>query len=98
MDLRIALGLTVGSVVGTINAIRGIGHVYFDSLAVLVFLLLIGRWIQFRQQQRASPVTAPAAANARAASMLRGLHATGLWHQAALIALTTTLRSFCFVR
>ncbi len=54
MDLPIALGLTVGSVVGTINAIRGIGHVYFDSLAVLVFLLLIGRWIQFRQQQRAS--------------------------------------------
>ncbi|GAB5403080.1 MAG: heavy metal translocating P-type ATPase metal-binding domain-containing protein [Aureliella sp.] len=54
MDLPIALGLGVGSVVGTINAIRGVGHVYFDSLAVLVFLLLIGRWIQFRQQQRAS--------------------------------------------
>lgn len=54
MDLPIALGLSVGSVVGTYNAIRGIGHVYFDSLAILVFLLLIGRWIQFRQQQRAS--------------------------------------------
>lgn len=54
MDLPIALGLSVGSVVGTLNAIRGIGHVYFDSLAILVFLLLIGRWIQFRQQQRAS--------------------------------------------
>ncbi|HBE69286.1 MAG TPA: heavy metal translocating P-type ATPase [Planctomycetaceae bacterium] len=54
MDLPIALGLTVGSLVGGWNAIRGSGQVYFDSLAVLVFLLLIGRWIQFRQQQRAA--------------------------------------------
>lgn len=54
MDLPIALGLSVGTVVGTINAINGSGAVYFDSLAALVFLLLIGRWIQFRQQHRAS--------------------------------------------
>lgn len=53
MDLPVALGLTAGSVVGVINAWRGDGPAYFDSLAVLVFLLLIGRWIQFRQQQRA---------------------------------------------
>ncbi len=54
MDLPIAVGLFVGTVVGIINAIRGSGHVFFDSLAALVFLLLIGRWIQFRQQQRAA--------------------------------------------
>lgn len=54
MDLPIALGLTVGSLVGGWNAFWGTGQVYFDSLAVLVFLLLIGRWIQFRQQQRAA--------------------------------------------
>ena len=54
MDLPIALGLTVGTVVGAINAVAGAGAVYFDSLAVLVFLLLIGRWIQFRQQHRAA--------------------------------------------
>lgn len=54
MDLPIALGLLVGSIVGSLNAIRGAGHVYFDSMAVLVFLLLIGRWIQFRQQQTAA--------------------------------------------
>ncbi len=54
MDLPVALGLSVGSVVGTINAVQGSGHVYFDSLATLVFFLLIGRWIQFRQQQRAA--------------------------------------------
>lgn len=54
MDLPVALGLSVGTVVGLIHAITGQGAVYFDSLAVLVFLLLIGRWIQFHQQQRAA--------------------------------------------
>lgn len=54
MDLPVALGLSVGTLVGTINAITGYGHLYFDSLAVLVFLLLIGRWIQFHQQHRAA--------------------------------------------
>ncbi|MEO8272371.1 MAG: heavy metal translocating P-type ATPase metal-binding domain-containing protein, partial [Aureliella sp.] len=54
MDLPVALGLSVGTLVGSANAITGRGHVYFDSLATLVFFLLIGRWIQFRQQQRAA--------------------------------------------
>ncbi len=54
MDLPIALALTVGTIAGTVNVIRGIGEIYFDSLAVLIFLLLVGRWIQFRQQCRAA--------------------------------------------
>ncbi len=54
MDLPVALGLAAGMVVGAINAISGAGHTYFDTLATLVFLLRIGRWIQFRQQQRAA--------------------------------------------
>ena len=54
MDLPIALGLGVGSIAGLVNVIRGTGEIYFDSLSVLVFLLLVGRWIQFRQQGRAA--------------------------------------------
>lgn len=54
MDLPIALALLIGTVVGTINVIRGVGEIYFDSLAVLIFLLLIGRWLQFRQQASAA--------------------------------------------
>lgn len=54
MDLPVALGLSVGTVVGIYSVISGSGEVYFDSLAMLVFLLLIGRWIQFRQQHRAA--------------------------------------------
>lgn len=54
MDLPVALGLSVGSVAGLVNTIRGSGEIWFDSLSVLVFLLLTGRWIQFRQQSRAA--------------------------------------------
>ena len=54
MDLPIALGLIAGGIAGTVNTIRGQGEVYFDTLAVLVFLLLVGRAIQRRQQRRAA--------------------------------------------
>ncbi len=54
MDLPVALGLAVGTLAGIVSVLTGAGEVYFDSLAVLVFLLLLGRWIQFRQQQRAA--------------------------------------------
>ena len=51
LDLPIALGLLAGGVTGTVNVIRGEGEIYFDSLTMLVFLLLVGRWIQQRQQR-----------------------------------------------
>jgi Cu2+-exporting ATPase len=54
VDLPLALGLGVGAVWGCCNAIRGRGDVYFDSLAALVFLLLLGRWLQGRQQRAAA--------------------------------------------
>lgn len=54
MDLPVALGLGVGYIAGVVNTITGTGEVYFDSLSVLVFLLLVGRWVQFHQQQRAA--------------------------------------------
>ena len=54
MDLPVALGLGVGAIAGLVGAARGAGEVYFDSIAVLVFFLLIGRWVQFRQQRRAA--------------------------------------------
>ncbi len=54
MDLPIALGLTAGGIAGVVNTIRGTGEIWFDSLSVLVFLLLLGRWIQFRQQNQAA--------------------------------------------
>ena len=42
MDLPVGLGLVVGTAVGVTNTLFGSGAIYFDSLAILVFLLLIG--------------------------------------------------------
>jgi Cu2+-exporting ATPase len=50
MDLPIAIGISVGFLGGTIATLRGNGVVYFDTITVLIFLLLVGRWIQIRQQ------------------------------------------------
>ena len=54
LDLPIALGLSAGIATSAFNTVRGSGEVYFDSITVLVFLLLCGRWIQHRQQRVAT--------------------------------------------
>ncbi len=52
-DVPIALALAVGGIAGLVNVLAGRGDIYFDSLSVLVFLLLVGRFLQYRQQRRA---------------------------------------------
>jgi Cu2+-exporting ATPase len=54
LDLPIALALLIGGAWGVANTIRHTGEIYFDSLTTVIFLLLIGRWIQRRQQRRAT--------------------------------------------
>ncbi|MEL7473078.1 MAG: heavy metal translocating P-type ATPase [Planctomycetota bacterium] len=54
LDTPIAIALLVGGVAGLVNVVRGAGEIYFDSLTMLVFLLLIGRWLQAHQQARAA--------------------------------------------
>ncbi|GIW76343.1 MAG: copper-translocating P-type ATPase [Phycisphaerae bacterium] len=53
LDVPIAVALLAGGVAGVVNVFLGRGEIYFDSLAVLVFLLLVGRFIQYRQHRRA---------------------------------------------
>ena len=54
VDIPVALSLLMGVVGSLIGAARGVGHIYFDSLASLILLLRIGRYIQFRAQYRTS--------------------------------------------
>lgn len=54
MDLPIALGVSAGFVSGAINTLRGQGEIYFDTITVLIFLLLVGRWLNAREQRRAA--------------------------------------------
>ncbi|QDU66788.1 heavy metal translocating P-type ATPase [Engelhardtia mirabilis] len=54
MDLPVALALTIGTLWGAVNTVRGRGEVYFESLTAVVFLLLLGRWLQHRQSRAAA--------------------------------------------
>ena len=54
LDLPLSIGILAGLGWGDANVIRGVGEIYFDSLAMLVFLLLCARWIVLRHQRRAS--------------------------------------------
>jgi Cu2+-exporting ATPase len=51
MDLPVALGLSVGLLSSLYRTASGTGEVYFETVTVLVFLLLVGRFIQLRQQR-----------------------------------------------
>jgi P-type Cu2+ transporter len=53
MDLPISLGIVVGTVSGVVNIVHSHGEIYFDTLTMLVFLLLAGRYVQQRKQRGA---------------------------------------------
>ena len=57
MDLPISLGLGAGIAWSVANTLRGAGEVYFDSVTALIFLLLVGRYLQRRQQRGALDAT-----------------------------------------
>lgn len=53
IDIPIVLGILLGTAMSLTNLISGSDHVYFDSLAALVFLLLSSRYVLRRAQQNA---------------------------------------------
>jgi len=54
MDMPIVVGLSVSYLASAWATVSGRGEVYFDSVATLVFLLLLGRYAQERGQSWAS--------------------------------------------
>ena len=58
MDVPIALALGAGVVQGTINTVRDAGPIYFDAVATLILLLLVGRYLQHRAQRTAADAAA----------------------------------------
>lgn len=52
VDLPVAIGLFVGTIGSFVGAATDSSDVYFDSLASLVLLLRVGRYIQYRAQYR----------------------------------------------
>jgi len=57
MDVPISIGILAAFGWGAANTIRDHGEIYFDSVTVLIFFLLVGRWVQRRQQHRAARAT-----------------------------------------
>ncbi|MEK7317131.1 MAG: heavy metal translocating P-type ATPase [Candidatus Eisenbacteria bacterium] len=53
MDLPIAIALGAGYGRGLFNTIRDTGPIYFDGVTLLIFLLLVGRFLQRRAQRAA---------------------------------------------
>ncbi|MDZ7630226.1 MAG: heavy metal translocating P-type ATPase metal-binding domain-containing protein [Gemmatimonadaceae bacterium] len=75
MDVPIAFALAAATTRGTINTITGTGPIYFDGVCVLVFLLLVGRFLQARGQRAATDATEQLFALTPATARL--VHATG---------------------
>ena len=57
MDLPIAIALGAGFLRGVINTVTDTGPIYFDGVAILIFLLLVGRFLQQRAQRAATDAT-----------------------------------------
>jgi Cu2+-exporting ATPase len=57
MDVPIVVGILAGFTWGAHNTVLGRGEIYFDSVTVLIFLLLVGRFLQRRQQRTAARAT-----------------------------------------
>lgn len=76
MDVPIALALAVGYVQGAVNTVRDGGPIYFDAVGTLIFLLLVGRYLQHRAQRSAADSAALLGALAPATA--RVVEATGI--------------------
>jgi Cu2+-exporting ATPase len=54
MDLPVSVGILAGYAGGAVNTLTGRGEIYFDSLCTLIFLLLIGRYLQHSHHRRST--------------------------------------------
>jgi Cu2+-exporting ATPase len=57
MDVPVSLAIAAAFLASVYNTLRGTGHVYFDSVTMFVFLLLLGRFIEMRTRHHAGSVS-----------------------------------------
>jgi Cu2+-exporting ATPase len=53
MDLPISLAIILAGIVSIFQAFNGQDHVYFDSVVMLIFFLLIGRFLDMKARKKA---------------------------------------------
>ena len=56
MDLPISLAIILACVVSYLNTWQGLSYVYFDSAVMLIFFLLIGRYLDFLAKKKAQNI------------------------------------------
>lgn len=52
MDVPVAVALSLAYGASTVNTLRGTGDIYFDSVAMFIFFLLSGRFVEMSVRQR----------------------------------------------
>jgi P-type Cu2+ transporter len=52
IDLPISLGIITGFLASAVNTIIGSRHVYYDTICTLIFVMLVGRWLQRKSVDR----------------------------------------------
>src|SRR5690606_10104423 len=57
MDVPVALAIASIYAASLLEAVRGGEHVYFESVSMFVFFLLIGRYVEMRARHRAGDLT-----------------------------------------
>ena len=57
MDVTVSLALLLAFFASTWNTVRNAGEVYFDSVAMFILLLLVGRFVEMRGRHQAARVT-----------------------------------------
>ena len=57
MDVPVALAIAAVYAASVIEALRGSGEVYFDSISMFVFFLLAGRYLEMRARHRSCDLT-----------------------------------------
>jgi Cu2+-exporting ATPase len=57
MDVPVAIAIAAIYTASLVEALRGGGHVYFDSVAMFIFFLLAGRHLEMRARHRAGDLS-----------------------------------------
>jgi Cu2+-exporting ATPase len=57
MDVPVALAIALIYLASLVEALRGGAEVYFDSVSMFVFFLLVGRWLEMRARHHAGDLS-----------------------------------------
>lgn len=57
MDVTVSIALVLAYAASVVNTLRGSGEVYFDSVVMFIFLLLLGRHAEMNSRHQAASVT-----------------------------------------